>query len=449
MTFSPAAGSDGAGAEPPPAEKWLGLRWRRRQSDRLWGGVTDLANLAEKLGHSHAREGFEERRNLRSDFGNVAGKFVGAGSVDVAGGDDGDLVDFAEWLTEGANHFRESADEFVEDGSLVVLLEGFGLDVHGAGFRITLLEDDFGFGFTLRANGSGLAFGFGHQAVAFGVGEGLNARALDFGRLEERGNEFAFAVIDFGVLNFDLGFALDLLNANLLQDDGLLLAIGFDFVSLVGLRLGSFADFQIVGFFDVEVALRFGLLGERSGFGGDAFLVGLRLGDGGGAGSFGALDGDVAIGFGGGYFGIAFDASDVRASHVGDVFVFVADFLDGEADDFEPHLAHVSGASGTHAIANHFGLLDDLFDGELANDSAEVAFHHKADEAFALLRGLGKELFGSGENGLFVILHLDLRDGLDSDRDALIGVEIMLWSDVEGHQFQRQIPYRLHNRKNS
>ena len=36
--------------------------------------------------------------------------------------------------------------------------------------------------------------------------------------------------------------------------------------------------------------------------------------------------------------------------------------------------------------ADHFRLLDDLLHGELADDAAEVAFHHQADEAFALFR---------------------------------------------------------------
>src|SRR5207248_5863142 len=97
-------------------------------------------------------------------------------------------------------------------------------------------------------------------------------------------------------------------------------------------------------------------------------------GDGGGAGGFGALDGDVAIGFGGGACGVALNAGDVGPAHVGDVFVLVAHFLDGEADDFEPHFVHVVCAGGAHAIAHHFRFLDDLLDGELADDAAEMAF---------------------------------------------------------------------------
>ncbi len=147
------------------------------------------------------------------------------------------------------------------------------------------------------------------------------------------------------------------------------------------------------------------MLGQRSGFGGDAFLIGLCLRNGRGACRFGALDGDVAVGFGGGYFRIALDARDVRPAHVGDVFVFVADFFNGEAHDFEPHLAHVVGAGGAHAIANHFRFLHDLLDRELADDAAQVAFHHEADQAFALFRPLGQELFGCRANGLRVGFH--------------------------------------------
>ena len=121
--------------------------------------------------------------------------------------------------------------------------------------------------------------------------------------------------------------------------------------------------------------------------------------------------------------------------------------FNGEADDFETHLAHVIGAGGAHAIANHFGFLDDLLDGELADDAAEVAFHHQADEAIAFRGRFGKELFGGSENGFLVILHLDLRHGFNSDRDALFGVKILLRSDVEGHQLQREILAGLHHGK--
>ena len=131
-----------------------------------------------------------------------------------------------------------------------------------------------------------------------------------------------------------------------------------------------------------------------------ALLVGLRLGDGRFARGFGALDGGIAIGFGGGHVGIALDARDVGPAHVGDVLVLVADFLDGERNHFEAHLVHVVGAGGAHAVAHHLRLLDDLFDRQLADDAAQVAFHHQADQALALLGRLGEELLGGGEDRL-------------------------------------------------
>src|SRR5277367_6588396 len=156
----------------------------------------------------------------------------------VAGGDDGDLVDLAERLGQGAHDVRHAGEEFVHDGGLVVFLEGFGLDVHGFGFRFALLEDDFGFGFALRTNGGGAAFGFADETLTLGVGDGLDALALDFGLLEHGGDEFAFAALDFGVLHFDLRFAFDLLDFYGFSDNLLLHHVGFDFIGLVRGGLG-------------------------------------------------------------------------------------------------------------------------------------------------------------------------------------------------------------------
>ena len=149
------------------------------------------------------------------------------------------------------------------------------------------------------------------------------------------------------------------------------------------------------------------------------------------------LDGGIAIGFCRGHVGIALDARDVGLAHVGDVFVLVANFFDGERNDFQPHLVHVFGASGAHAVGNHLRLLDDLFDGELADNAAQVAFHHETNQAFALLVGLGEELLGRGEHGLAIGFHFDLRHGFDRYCDALLGVEVLLRGHVERHQFER------------
>ena len=108
-------------------------------------------------------------------------------------------------------------------------------------------------------------------------------------------------------------------------------------------------------------------------------------------------------------------------------------------DDFESHLAHVVHAGGAHALGDHLGLFDDLLDGELTDDAAQMAFHDEADEAFALVGRFGEELFGRSEDGLLVGADLDLRDGFNGYSDALLGVEILLRGDIEAHEFEREL----------
>ncbi len=132
-----------------------------------------------------------------------------------------------------------------------------------------------------------------------------------------------------------------LLDLHLLGHHLLLHDIGLDVVGFVGLRLLLLGGFQIQRSLDLEIARGFGLLGLRKRFRQHAFLVRLGPCDRGGARSFGAFDGRIAFGFGGGHIGVALDARDVRTAHVGDVFVLVADFLDGERNHFQAHLAHV------------------------------------------------------------------------------------------------------------
>src|SRR5262249_2614514 len=187
---------------------------------------------------------------------------------------------------------------------------------------------------------------------------------------------------------------------------------------------------------------------ERGGLGGDALLIGLRFGHGGSALRFGALDSDVALGFGCCNFSVALDPRDVRATHIGDVLVLVANFLDGEAHDFESHLGHVTGASAAHAVTDHFRFLDDLLDGELADDAAEMAFHDQANEPFELLGPLGQELFGGGADRHGIGLHLELGDGFDGHRNALVGVHTLLRRDVKGHQLERELTAVLEHRQN-
>ena len=258
------------------------------------------------------------------------------------------------------------------------------------------------------------------------------------GLLVNGGGQLAVAAQNFGVLHLDLVFLFDLVDGDFLGAHLLLHDVALDFVSLVGGGLLLLDHLQVFGLLHFEIALGFGLLGLRKRLGQHPFLVGLRFGDGGFARGHGAPDGGIAVGFGGGHVGVALDARYVGTAHVGDVLVLVADFLDGEGNHFQAHLVHVVGAGGAHAVAHHFGLLHDLFHGELADDAAQVAFHHQADEAFALVGRLGEKLLGGGENRLGIGLHFDLRYGFDGDRDTLAGVQVLFRRDVKRHQLERQ-----------
>ena len=179
--------------------------------------------------------------------------------------------------------------------------------------------------------------------------------------------------------------------------------------------------------------------GLRGGLGGHPLLIGLRFGDGRFAQRDRPPDGSVALGFGGGDVGIALDARDIRTPHIGDVLVLVANFLDGERDHLQPHLVHVIRAGRSHPVGHHLRLLHDLFHRELADDAAQVTFHHQADQRFPVLRRLGEELLRRSQDGFRIGLHLDLRDRLDGDGNALFGVEVLLRSDIERHQLEREL----------
>jgi hypothetical protein len=132
--------------------------------------------------------------------------------------------------------------------------------------------------------------------------------------------------------------------------------------------------------------LRLSLPRQGGRLGHDALLIGLRLSNRGFPQGNGALDRGIAIRLGGGHVGIAFDAGDVRAPHVGDVLVFVPDFLDGKRDYVQAHLVHIVGAGRTHAVGDHLGLFDDLLHRELSDDSPQVSLHYQANQSVALLR---------------------------------------------------------------
>ncbi len=125
-----------------------------------------------------------------------------------------------------------------------------------------------------------MSLGIDDQTLFFGFRESFDALALDLRRLEDGGDQFFLAARDFGLLHLDLRLALNLLYPDGFGSHLLLHDIGFDFVGLVGLRLGLLGGLQKIRALDVQVALRLSLLRERRSFRGDAFLVSLSLGNG-------------------------------------------------------------------------------------------------------------------------------------------------------------------------
>ena len=310
---------------------------------------------------------------------NVAGDLVHAGRIAIAGRDDGDFVDIGERRRQCSHYFRQPGEQFVDDRGLVVFLEGLGFDVHGLGFGFAFFQDDFGFRFALRADGEGMTLRFCREPHFFGGCQSLDASALHFGHFQRGSNQFVLAALDFRLRHFDLLFLLHLLDLHLFKDHLLLHDIGLDVVGLVGLRLLLLGGFEIQRSLHFQIAGGFGLFGLRQCFREHAFLVRLGSGDSGCARSFGALDGGIAFGLGSGDIRIALDARDIRTSHIGDIFVLVPDFLDGERNHFQAHLAHIASAGSAHAIAHHLRLLDNLFHRKLADYSTQMALHHQAN----------------------------------------------------------------------
>ena len=77
-----------------------------------------------------------------------------------------------------------------------------------------------------------------------------------------------------------------------------------------------------------------------------------------------------------------------------------------------------------------------------------MAFHDEADEAFALVVGLGEKLLGGGADGFVIATHFDLRHGFHGDRDTLFGIEILLRRHVERHELQGKFFIGFNHRHN-
>src|SRR5579863_3793715 len=144
-----------------------------RGCDSLWffavrprRGVSDGSHLREQLGHLHARERLEERRDLRGHLRQIASDFVHARRI-AAGRDNGDLVHVLQRCRERLHNLRHAGDQLVDDRRLVVFLISLGLHVHGLRFGLALLERNLGFRFALCPDGRCAAFRLRNQFLPF------------------------------------------------------------------------------------------------------------------------------------------------------------------------------------------------------------------------------------------------------------------------------------------
>ena len=113
------------------------------------------------------------------------------------------------------------------------------------------------------------------------------------------------------------------------------------------------------------------------------------------------------------------------AAHVGDVIVFITHIFNGERDDFQSHLLHIGGDGLEHLRSDVFRVFHQVFDGQLANNTTQVTFHHQADQVFAHILGLTEELLGGGLHALFIGTHFDLCHSFNVNGNALCGVEVL------------------------
>src|SRR5262249_31134809 len=97
-----------------------------------------------------------------------------------------------------------------------------------------------------------------------------------------------------------------------------------------------------------------------------------------------------------------------------------------------------------HPVGHHFRLLDNLLDHQLADDTAQVAFHHEPDQSFTLLVRLCEQLLGGCAYRVGITLDLYLGYSLHVHRHALLCIQVLRGGDIERHQFERQHPRALH-----
>ena len=186
---------------------------------------------------------------------------------------------------------------------------------------------------------------------------------------------------------------------------------------------------------DLIIALRLGDLGVRGELG---FLPGL--------GGLGRFDHRVAVGFGLGDRGVAFDLGDARFAQGVEVALAVADVADGEADDAQTHVRHVARGDFLDLRGEGVAVLVNILDGHRAENRAQMAFERLRRDVLDLIGGLAEELLGRGGDGDVVALDFDLRHAVHTHRHAFAGINLRRLLHIDRQQFQRKNVHLLKHR---
>src|SRR5258708_12914335 len=106
--------------------------------------------MAHQVTDACATKQFKERRNLCYHVHNVAGDATGSHTIVAivavaAGGDDSNLIYFAQWLGDGTYDFRHACEQLIKNSGLVIFMKSPPFHFHPVAFALTFTPNNFPF----------------------------------------------------------------------------------------------------------------------------------------------------------------------------------------------------------------------------------------------------------------------------------------------------------------
>src|SRR5450631_3644774 len=85
--------------------------------------IGERRNATHQRAQACSAQHFKECRNLSYHIDDISGETTGTqptiAITTVASGNNGDLINFAEWLRDGTNHFRHTCEQLIQYGCLI------------------------------------------------------------------------------------------------------------------------------------------------------------------------------------------------------------------------------------------------------------------------------------------------------------------------------------------